>query len=256
MFSRKNYTSKTKPLFTGVFMEEHLNEMYEESRRLFEEGRYTEAEPLLKDILRIKPNYADVLNKLGFIAHIKGELKEAAEYFRKALEINPFYTEASLNLAITYNEMGEFEKAKNVMAMAAQIAHPTPEKIDRFAAKKLANEHFRLGNLYMEFGMYDEAIEEFRKALKMAPDFPDVHTKLGIALRNKGQYEDAIVHFNRAKEINPNYGAAWIQLGLTYYMKGLTGLAIEEWENALKMNPGLKEAENYLRFIRKEEETL
>ncbi len=235
-------------------MDDHLNEMYEESKRLFEEGRYMEAEPLLRDILRMKPEYADVLNKLGFISFMKGDYKNAAEYFKKALEINPFYTEASLNLAITYNEMGEFERAKNVILMAAQAAKPSTAPLDRFAARKIANEHFRIGNLYMEFGMYDEAIEEYRKALKLAPDFPDVHTKMGMALRSIGRYEDAIVHFQTAKQINPRYGPAWIQLGLTYYMKGLTGLAIQEWEAALKSNPKLKEAENYLRFIRKEEE--
>jgi tetratricopeptide (TPR) repeat protein len=80
-----------------------------------------------------------------------------------------------------------------------------------------------------------------------------VHTKLGIALRNRGQTEEAIVHFVKAKVINPNYGLAWVQLGLSYYMAGLTGLAFEEWEKALEFNPNLKEAETYLKLLKKEE---
>jgi hypothetical protein len=44
-----------------------------------------------------------------------------------------------------------------------------------------------------------------------------------------------------------------VQLGLSYYMEGLTGLAFEEWEKALSQNPNLKEAENYLRLLKKEE---
>ncbi|NOX20305.1 MAG: tetratricopeptide repeat protein [Nitrospirae bacterium] len=234
-------------------MQDELTEIYEEAKRLFEEGKYDEAEPLLKTIIEQKPTYADVLNKLGFIENLKGNLREAARYFERAVTINPRYTEASLNLAITYNELGEFKKAEEVMAMAAQAANDKQGKLDPFVAGKLANEHFRIGNIYLDFGMYDEAITEYRKALDLSPDLPDVHTKLGVALRNKGEYEEAILHFNRAKEINPGYPAAWIQLGLTYYMKGLTGLAIEEWEKALMENPGLKEAKAYLRFIKKEE---
>ena len=234
-------------------MTEALTEIYEEAKRLFEEGNYDEAEPLLKTIIQQKPTYADVLNKLGFIENLKGNLEEAVKYFERAVTINPRYTEASLNLAITYNELGEFKKAEEVMAMAAQIARDKRGKLDHFVAGKLANEHYRIGNIYLDFGLYDDAIEEYRKALELYPELPDVHTKLGVALRNKGEFEEAIVHFNRAKEINPSYSAAWIQLGLTYYMKGLTGLAVEEWENALKENPGIKEAEAYLRFIKKEE---
>jgi hypothetical protein len=36
-------------------------------------------------------------------------------------------------------------------------------------------------------------------------------------------------------------------------VKGLIGLAFEEWEKALEHNPGLKEAEAYLRLLKKEE---
>jgi tetratricopeptide (TPR) repeat protein len=65
--------------------------------------------------------------------------------------------------------------------------------------------------------------------------------------------EEAIVHFVKAKVINPNYGPAWIQLGICYYMEGLNGLAFEEWQKALDYNPHLKEAENYLKLLKKEE---
>lgn len=231
-------------------MNQRVHELYEDGSRLFEEGRYSEAESILKEVISINPKYGDVHNKLGIISHLKGNLKLAAEYFEKALELNPNYTEASLNLAITYNEMGEFKKAQEVFSLAAQIAHPTPTAIDPFIAGKIANEHYKVGNIYLEFGMNDEAIEEYRKAIKLRPNLADVHTKFGIALRNKGLIADAIVHFIKAKEINPNYVPAWIQLGLSYYKDGFIELAREEWEKALEYNPGLKEVEAYLRLLK------
>ncbi|MEW6067103.1 MAG: tetratricopeptide repeat protein [Nitrospirota bacterium] len=234
-------------------VEQRMQELYERGLQLFEEGKYSEAEVILKDIVSANPQYADILNKLGIISHLKGNLENAAKYFERAIKLNPNYTEASLNLSITYNEMGEFGKAQEVFSMAAQRAHPTPSAIDPFVAGKLANEHYKIGNIYLDFGMNDEAIQEYEKALKLRPALADVHTKLGIALRNKGLIEDAIAHFTKAKEKNPGYGPAWIQLGLSYYIKGLPGLAFEEWEKALENNPGLKEAEAYLRLLKKEE---
>lgn len=246
---------RCSPYNFTTMIDQSLQELYDLGKKLFEEGKLFEAEPVLKDIIVLNPRYADVYNKLGIIENLNGNLREAAGYFEKALELNPRYTEASLNLAVTYNDLGEFKKAEEVFTMAAQIAHPDPNAIDPFIAGKLANEHFRVGNIYLEFNMNEQAIEEYRKAIALYPKLADVHTKLGIALRNQGHTEEAIVHFVKAKVINPNYGPAWVQLGLSYYMAGLAGLAFEEWQKALEFNPNLKEAETYLKLLKKEEKS-
>ncbi|MDP2167637.1 MAG: tetratricopeptide repeat protein [Thermodesulfovibrionales bacterium] len=232
---------------------ENLKELYEHGRELYEKGKYAEAEWMLKEVIMIRPDYADVLNKLGVIANLDGRCEDAVNYLTRALKLNPQYTEASLNLAVTYNEMGEFDKAQDVFVKASQIAASSPMRIDPFVAGKLANEHFRLGNTYCDFFLYDEAIEEYRKALKLRPTLADVHTKLGIALRSKELYDEAVEHFTKAKEANPYYWPARVQLGLTYYMKGLSGLAFEEWEDALKQNPDLSEAKSFLHLLKKDE---
>jgi Flp pilus assembly protein TadD len=103
-----------------------IHELHELGSQLFTEGKYPEAEPILKEIISINPKYADVHNKLGVISHLKSDFKLASQYFKKALELNPNYTEASLNLAITYNDMEEFKKAQEVFTLAAQRAHPLP----------------------------------------------------------------------------------------------------------------------------------
>jgi len=228
-------------------------ELYRQAATLFEEGNYREAEPLLKDILKLNPEYPDVLNKLGVVMSFKGSKEEAVLYFEKALRKNPLYTEASLNLAITYNEMNEFKKAQEVIAKAAQIASPGPNAVDPYISGKLANEHYRIGNIYMDFGMYEEAVEEFKKALRLHRGLVDVRTKLGVALRNLKMFDEAVSQFTMAKELNPDYGPARVQLGLTYYMQGSSGLAMQEWEDALKQIPDLKEAQTYLKLLKDKE---
>lgn len=232
-------------------MEHNIKELYEKGRSLYEKGRYLEAELLLKDVISEYPYYADVLNMLGFMAHMAGRLNEAADYLKRAVAINPQYTEAALNLTITYNSLGQFDKATEVFSQSAQIAHPSPTSIDPYATRKLANEHYKLGKLYIQFSLYEDAIEQYEKALSLYSELPDAHTSLGVALRDKGRFDEAVEHFKKAKEITLLYGPAWVQLGLTYYMQDKKDLALDEWESALKHLPELKEARAYIELINK-----
>lgn len=74
-----------------------LQELYELGKKLFEEGKLSEADPVLKDVLALNPRYADVHNKLGIIENLKGDLEKAVEHFEKALDFNP-----NLKEAVTY----------------------------------------------------------------------------------------------------------------------------------------------------------
>lgn len=229
------------------------HEIYALGIELFEKGNYAEAEVLLRDVLKRQPSYADVLNKLGVICHLKGRFKDAAEHFEAALSVNPRYTEASLNLTITYNEMGELERAEQVFMRAAGAVQSSPRALDPFAAGKLANEHFKVGNIYLDFGFNEEAIEEYKKALKLRPGLADILTRLGMAQRSKGLYDEAEGSFKTAIDANPYYSPARVQLGLTYHMKGLPDAARGEWRKALEQNPALKEAEVLLKMLEKED---
>ncbi len=233
-------------------MDLEFQQRYEKASALYEEGRYADAEDLISKLLEENDAYADLHNKLGFIHHHKGDLHRAVRHFERALDLNPAYTEASLNLAVTLNDMGEYGRAESVLAKAAQISHPTPTTLDPFISKKIANEHMKLGTIYMDINMVDEAVDEYRKALRLHPDLADIRVRYGVALRTRGEFEAAIPEFLHAKRINPGYGQAWVQLGITYYMKGLVGSAVTELEEALRLNPGLKEARDYLRLLRKE----
>lgn len=234
-------------------MERRLGEIYDRARDLFDEGKYEEAEYLFHQILRDHPSgFADVHNKLGQIAHAKGALEQAASHFEKALDINPKYTEASLNLSVTYNEQGRYEEANDIFNRAAKIVRQEPVHIDPFILGKLANEHAKLGDQYADIGLHDEALEQYRKAIHLRPMFVDIVTKIGITQREKGLPDEAIKTLTQAKEMKPEYIPARIHLGVTYYIKGFLDMAIEEWEQAQALDPEGKNARVYLSLARKE----
>jgi tetratricopeptide (TPR) repeat protein len=128
----------------------------------------------------------------------------AAKAFKKALEMNPGYTEASLNLTITYSDLGKYEEARKVFEQASRFSEQAKKtsssSIDPFIKGKLADEHLRIGKIYYELREHDEALEEYQKELRLSPNYADIITHLGIAHRDKGRYDEAIAQFNRASK--------------------------------------------------------
>ncbi|MFZ5979594.1 MAG: glycosyltransferase [Candidatus Zixiibacteriota bacterium] len=75
--------------------------------RLFNEGRYAEAENFFQNILRDNPRDKEAYNNLGVLALQKKDLDEALEFFKRALEIDPLYKIALLN----YTEIAKTVKS-------------------------------------------------------------------------------------------------------------------------------------------------
>jgi tetratricopeptide (TPR) repeat protein len=228
----------------------NLDELYEQGMDAFAKRDYGQAESIFHRILSVNPRFADIQNKMGIIYSTTNRLDLAVKAFEKALESNPGYTEASLNLAITYSDAGQYEKAREVFERAASLTKQGAGDIDPFIKGKLANEHLKIGNIYIDLRLLDEAIDEFQKALRLAPTFADIITQLGIAYREKGQHDEAIRHFNHAKEVRPAYMPPRIHLGLTYYSRGFYGLAEEEWREALRIDPDNAAVKTYLNFVK------
>lgn len=225
-------------------------DLYAEGSVFFEQGDFDSAVRCFSEIVKDGPDrYPDVYNKLGIIYQRKGLSQKAATLFEKALKINPAYTEAALNLSIVYNELGRHEHAQKIFNTAVKTVYKTRKVKDAYIDGKLANEHARMGEQYYFLGRFKEAITEYRKALKLCPNFPDLITQLGLAYRENGDLESAADVFIKAQNAAPEYVPAYLHLGITYYMKGFVDMAIREWKRALTINPENHDARIYLSFV-------
>ncbi len=63
---------------------------------------------------------------------------------------------------------------------------------------------------------YQKAIEQFRMAVELTPDFYQALGSLGYALLKTGQYEEALEAYDQALEIGPIYPAAIAERGEVY----------------------------------------
>ena len=54
----------------------------------------------------------------------------------------------------------------------------------------------------------DEAIAEYRQAIRIKPDDAEAHSNLGVALQVKGQLDEAIAECREAIRLKPDYAEA------------------------------------------------
>lgn len=229
-------------------MTHSIQEMVESGKQYFEQKDYAKAEHVFKKILSHQPNYADILNLLGVIHHIEGKFDSAIDLFEKSLKINPRYTEAILNLAVLYNDLGKYKDAKKLYAQLKKNQTIKHKHIEPVLKGKLSNLHADIGDIYRNLGLYEHAIDEYKKALNLNPKYVDIKTKLGIAYRENKQLKESLLELTDATKTDAKYITAKIQLGVTYYSMGKMNDAKKQWNQILEKDPGNEYAKMYLKL--------
>src|SRR5690606_6157491 len=159
-------------------------------------------------------------NMLGVIWHAQGRFAEAEEAFERALSINPAYTEAALNLSVTYNDRGKYHKAREVYGTVVEQSIAGKRSLDAYASGKLANMHADLGDASCGLSMANEAVREFQRARDLCPTFVDLRNRLGNVLREMGDAHAAAAEYETVKQQRPDYLPARMALGLALYAQG------------------------------------
>lgn len=227
-------------------MEPDIRYLIEQGKAFFRNQAFKKAEEALLKIVANKNEFADVYNMLGMIAHQTGQFGRAVSFFQKAIKINPNYTEALLNLSVLYNDLGEYKLSRQVLAKSKKKSEE--DRMAPFIKGKLANKHAEIGDLYRGAGLHHEAVEEFKKALDLAPHFLDIRYRLGISFREDEKKKEALKEFQTIVKEKPAYTDAHIQMGVTLYSLGKKGEAHKVWTRLARKNPRNQLVRMYLQL--------
>jgi tetratricopeptide (TPR) repeat protein len=230
-------------------MDEHTKQLLLLGREHYQKRDLDKAEAMLRQVLEREDHLADVHDMLGVILHTRGLFAQAEHHFERALSINPAYTEAALNLAVTYNDRGKYEAARQVYARIKGTPSGSLQGLDPFARGKIANMHAEVGQAYADARLAREAIAEYEKAVALCPQFADLRTRLGSLLREINDLGRAREQYEAAVEARPSYVPARIQLGVTLLAMGETEGASEQWRSVLEIEPDNVRAKMYLRMV-------
>ena len=233
-------------------MDDQQRNLLTKAREHYKRKEFERARSLLERIVEAGGvTYADVYNMLGVIHHDAGDLARAQEQFEAALRINPNYTEAILNLTVTYNEIGRYDDARRLMEhLGSRKGQEGPDSLEPYARGKIANLHAEVAQAYVDAGMPQDAMHELRKAILLCPTFADLRLKLSNLYRQAGDLDAAKFELDEAIAARPRYLPAHVALGVTLLSLGDSKGAIAAWEKAIEIDPDHKAAQMYLRMAK------
>ncbi len=153
-------------------------------------------------------------------------LDEKAEEEQIAREVEEKHRKVYAEWEHFFYVYGKVKRAKrapsvNRMGVLLLKRNLFPEAIECFReALQLMPDYteaaVNLGRAYIDSELYDEAIASLSGAIEQFPDYPDLHYFLGVAHLKRLEFQQAINAFEKALEINPKYDIAHFMLGKTY----------------------------------------
>ena len=109
-----------------------------------------------------------------------------------------------------------------------------------------AAEQLQQGELALDSGQIDLAIELFRRVVQLAPDNVEAHGNLGIALKAAGRIDEAIAIYRQAIRLSPVRVELHYNLGVALQARQDHEQAAESYRQAIQLKPDLAPALNNL----------
>lgn len=230
------------------------------------------SKPLAKvttDSLEALKQYSIAIEK-----HRESKFDEAKLYYENALRTDPTFTAAKASLGMINFEMAgrkeigiekeyDREKGKKLLTEAVQDVEGLTEKekyaILAFYARAVENdlqkavdylqsflalypdssvEHHNLGWWYSQMGQLENAMKEYKEAIRIDPYFMITYDGLNFIYLNRlGDLDSAIALCNRQISYNDRQFQAYNNLGWAYLGKGNLQQARAAFEKVLEINP-------------------
>lgn len=228
---------------------QHLQaDMLAEARENFIEGNYKVAEPILSQMILQNSRDPEVYQMLATIFYDKGQFNKAIKTFKRALEIDPTYTDASVGLSIILNDLGRYDEGKKIFEDARGILDRKTGKMDTYVEEKIASKHEELADLYFQYKRYNEALDQLLKAQKLSTRKAEISLRIAECHVKLGDDSRAIKDLKALVREYPHLTAARMKLGILYYNSNNLAEAVEQWESVLLRDPDHPEAHKYLRM--------
>ncbi|UCC94658.1 MAG: tetratricopeptide repeat protein [Candidatus Omnitrophota bacterium] len=123
----------------------------------------------------------------------RGDKEEAVKSFWNAAELNPRLPEAYINIGIVRLQQGNFDDAMRLFLKAESLASSDYIKSDILS--------YNLGLCSYKKGNFSEAIEYYKDALKITPEFGEALFNIGMSYREIDKRIEAFMHIFKSKRI-------------------------------------------------------
>ncbi len=132
--------------------------------------------------VNLPPAELDAVQELNKATQLmlKGDYKEAIVFLKKAIELNPEFSEAYYNLGVSYERLGNHKDAIEMLKKTIDLSPGNP------------NAYYALGYAYYQKKKYKEAIDAFERTVSLQPNNAFAFKKLGSAYLKIGNKDEAL----------------------------------------------------------------
>jgi protein O-GlcNAc transferase len=191
------------------------------------EGRIDLALDEFKKAVKADPKNPYFQKGLGQAYAAKRKWDDAADAFRKALELNPYYVDVRNDLGMALILGGNREGGKKeFLAAFGDPTNPTPEISAR-----------NLGQVYYEEKNYAESASWYRTSLNRNKSYGEAYLGLADALAASGRPEEALLQLEAGAKEAPDDSMVQLTLGQTYLKAGRFTEARARLEDVVKKDP-------------------
>jgi len=221
--------------------------------------------------------FLEPLRKLAELAEEQGDEDTRLSHLTRLDELSPLNSERKVSMGEIYLNKGDFEKADNLFdaavtqatkdalghvshissRIASVYAEKNPAQSEQFLRRALTTKgNFlsrddirlfnQLGISLRQQGKWQEAIAEYKKALKVAPDDENLYYNMGMAHADGRQFQDAAKSMQEALRLNPQMpetsASIAYNMGLVFLQADAREQARTLLEQAVQLDPDMKQA--------------
>jgi len=185
------------PQLSGSDPQAEAQDHLDRGRKLYAQNDLDGSIREYRAALRLDPGLAAAHFLLGLALNFKGDTEgEVAEY-RATIRINSNIADAHLYLGEALERKKDDLDGAISEYRAALRIYPDERYAHSFSA------HSDLGVALWRKKDLDGSISQFRAAIRLKPDNPGPHLGLGMALEDKQLYEEAFEEYRRALTLDP-----------------------------------------------------
>ncbi len=196
-----------------------------EGNELEDAGDLEQAEQRYRTALQTYPDFPKAYLNLGNIQVAQGHSEDAISSYREALRLEPGYGAAHANLGKLYLSQ---ENYQNATAHYTIATHALPESAEAWVG---------LGSALEEIERKSEAIEAYQRALNIQPDFAGAKLNLGRSLMALKRLDEAAEQLENLLLSIPDHVLGHVWLGKVLGDMGFCSQSVSLLRQALQLDP-------------------
>ena len=192
--------------------------------------RTEEARGPVLEALQLNPYYPEAHVNLATILRRTGQMGESEHQYQEAIRLQPANAGAHAGYGALLLQEG---RAGEAVGEFAQVVELRPEDADG---------HYNLGRVLAAVGRFDQGVAQLTEAIRLRPDYADAHHSLAVALAGRGRLNEAVAEFEAEARLKPGDAGVHNNLGMLLAGVGRLDEAIAEYSEALRIQPNSQAA--------------